>query len=109
MKNWTEADARERLGEVIRRAERCGPQRVEGPNGNGVVLSEGDFVRILADAGLDEAELCCEGGAPDGEPVSFVEFMRQSPLAEAMRSGEWPWEWDDTTRTWVLPGDAVPA
>ena len=103
------AEARECLGEVIRRAQRCGPQRVDGPDGEAVVLSADDFERLLADSGISETDLCGADDVDEGEPVSFLEFMQNSPLAEAMRSGEWPWEWDDATRSWVLPGDAVSA
>lgn len=109
MENWTVVDAQRCLGEVIRRAETGGPQRVEGPGGTGVVLSEGDFKRILDDAGLRESDLDGGDEVPGGDPVGFVEFMQTSPLAEAVRNGEFPWEWDDATRTWVLPGDAVSA
>jgi hypothetical protein len=95
MKEWTLDDARRCLGEVVRRAERCGPQRVGGPDGNAVVLSEADFKRILADAGLREDELRGPDELSEGEPESFAEFMRRSPLAEAFRTGEiTPEEWD---------------
>jgi hypothetical protein len=109
MNEWTLADARQCLGEVIRRAERCGPQRVAGPDGNAVVLSADEFQLLLADAGMREDELRGANDALEREPMGLVELMQTSPLAEAMRSGEWPWEWDDATRTWVLPGDAIPA
>lgn len=109
MNEWTLADARQCLDEVMRRAEWCGPQRVAGPDGDRVILTETDFRRLLADAGVAEDDLRGPDELPEGEPESFVEFMRSSPLAEAMRNGEFPWEWDDVTRTWVLPGNAVPA
>lgn len=107
MKDGKLAEAQDCLGEVIRRAERLGPQRVEGPDGEVVVLGADDFERLLAGSGISETDLRRDGDALEGEPVSFLEFMQQSPLAEAMRSGDWPWEWDDATRSWVLPGDAV--
>lgn len=109
MNDWTLADAQQRLGEVVRRAERCGPQRVAGPDGEVVVLGADEFQLLLTDAGIREDELRGADDALEREPMGFVEFMQKSPFAEAMRSGEWPWEWDDVERTWVLPGDAVPA
>lgn len=109
MKNWKLAEAQRCLGEVVRQAERCGPQRVAGPDGDAVVLSAHDFERLLADAGLSESDISDGDDMPEREPMGFVEFMQKSPLAEAARAGEFPWEWDDATRSWVLPGDAVSA
>ena len=92
-------DAQGCLGEVIRRAERCGPQRVGGPEGRAVVLSETDFDLLLAEAGLREADLRHDDDPPGGEPVSFLEFMQRSPLAEAFRAGDFsPEEWDRACR-----------
>lgn len=99
MKEVELAEAQECLGEVIRRAQRCGPQRVEGLGGEAVVLSAHDFERLLADAGLLESDLCDGDETPEREPMSFVEFMRTSPLAEAMAAGEFtPEEWDRACR-----------
>lgn len=109
MKDWKLAEAQKCLGELVRQAEKCGPQRVTGPDRDAVVLSAHDFERLLADAGLLESDLRDGDDAPEGEPLSFVEFMQKSPLAEAVRAGEFPWEWDDATRSWVLPVDAVSA
>lgn len=75
MKSETLAEVQECLVEVIRRAERSGPQWVKGPEGQAVVLSADDFERLLADSGILETDLCRDGDAPEGEPVSFLEFM----------------------------------
>jgi hypothetical protein len=88
MKDWKLAEAQRCLGEVLARAERCGPQRVAGPDGDAVVLSARDFARLLADAGIPESDLRGAEAVPEGEPVSFLEFMQKSPLAEAIRAGE---------------------
>lgn len=109
MGDWKLPEAQRCLEEIIRRAESCGPQRVEGAEGGVVVLDGRDFTLLLAEAGLREADLCHGDDIPEAEPMGFAEFMQRSPLAEAVRTGEWPWEWDDATRTWVLPGDALSA
>ncbi|HST61190.1 MAG TPA: hypothetical protein VLK84_20980 [Longimicrobium sp.] len=110
MKNWKLAEAQKCLGEVVRHAKMCGPQRITGSDGEAVVLSAADYKRLLADAGLSESDISDRADTPEREPMGFVEFMQKSPLAEAVRAGEFPWEWDDATRRWVLPGDAdVPA
>jgi prevent-host-death family protein len=88
MKTWKLEEAQQCLGEVVRRAARCGPQRVTGPDGDAVVLSATAFDRLLADAGLLESDLSERNDASRGEPVSFLEFMQTSPLAEAIRAGE---------------------
>ena len=94
MKDWTQAQAQRCLGEVVRRAKVCGPQRVAGPDGNAVVLSAADFDRLVrGTASLAEDDIA---GEP---PIGFVEFMRTSPLAEAMAAGEFsPEEWDRACR-----------
>jgi hypothetical protein len=88
MKNWKLEEAQQCLGEVIRRAGRCGPQRVKGPIGEAVVLSAHDFERLLADSNTLEPDLCGFDDIPQGEPVSFLEMMQESPLAEAIRAGD---------------------
>lgn len=99
MKTWKQEEAQQCLSEVIRRARRCGPQRVEGSGEEAVVLSTHDFERLLADAGLLESDLCDCDATPEQEPMGFVEFMRTSPLAEAMAAGEFtPEEWDRACR-----------
>jgi prevent-host-death family protein len=104
MGDWQLAEAQQNLSEVIRTAESCGPQRVNGPDGDAFVLSARDYKRFVIGSTFDDEE-----EAPATEPVSFLEMMQRSPLAEAMRDGDWPWEWDDATRSWVLPNDAIPA
>lgn len=99
MKDWKQAEAQRCLGEVVRRAKVCGPQRITGSDGNAVVLSAADFKRLLADAGLLESDLCDGDDAPEREPMGFVEFMRTSPVAQAMAAGEIsPDEWDRACR-----------
>jgi hypothetical protein len=99
MKEWKQAEAQRCLGEVVRRAKVCGPQRVTGPDGEAFVLSARDFKRVLADAGLLESDLCAGDATSEREPMGFVEFMRTSPLAEAMAAGEIsPDEWDRACR-----------
>lgn len=94
MNDWTLADAQQRLGEVVRRAERCGPQRVAGPDGEVVVLGADEFRRFVDGAGFSEPD-----EAPCGPVIGFVEFMRTSPLAQAMAAGEFsPEEWDRACR-----------
>jgi prevent-host-death family protein len=87
MKDWKLAEAQRSLGEVIRRATLCGPQRISGSGGEAVVLSAADYKRLLAESGVPETNLC---GADVGEgmPVSFLEMMQKSPLAEAIRAGD---------------------
>lgn len=93
MKTWKLSEAQRCLGELVRQAERCGPQRVTGPDGDVVVVSAAESDRLIGGTELQE-----DGVA--GEPsMSFVEFMRTSPLAEAMAAGEiLPEEWDRACR-----------
>jgi len=88
MKTWKLEEAQQCLGEVVRRAGRCGPQRVKGPNEEAVVLSAHDFERLLADSDTPGWDLCGFDDVPEGEPVSFLEMMQKSPLAEAIRAGD---------------------
>src|SRR5688572_13754697 len=94
METWKLTDAQQCLGEVIRRAEFSGPQRVTGPEGDAFVLSALDYERLVTGISLpDEEEVS------GGEEMSFLEFMRTSPLAEAMAAGEIsPEEWDRVCR-----------
>lgn len=115
MKDWKLAEAQRCLGEVVRRAKLCGPQRITGSDGEAFVLSAADYRRLLADADLLEPDLrnCAE--EREGEPVSFLDLMQRSPLAEAIRAGDidlerypnWPRGGDDATRPWVLPSDVL--
>lgn len=87
MKTWKLSEAQRCLGELVRQAERCGPQQVTGPDGDVVVVSAADYERLLAGSDGPVPDLCTSGDA-GGEPVSFLEFMQRSPLAEAIRAGE---------------------
>jgi hypothetical protein len=60
---------------------------VTGPDGDVVIVRAADYERLLAGSGGSETDLRTSGDA-DGEPVSFLEFMQRSPLAEAIRAGE---------------------
>jgi hypothetical protein len=94
MKTWKLMEAQQCLGEVVRRAESSGPQRVTGPDGDAFVLSALDYERLAT--GISFAD---EEEASGGEEMSFLEFMRTSPLAEAMAAGEIsPEEWDRVCR-----------
>lgn len=88
MNDWKLAEAQKCLGEVFRQAESGGPQRITGPDGDGVVLSAADYRRLLAESGVPGTGLCRAGDPPGGEPVSFLEFMQKSPLADAIRAGD---------------------
>jgi hypothetical protein len=88
MKDGKQAEAQRCLGEIIRRAEVCGPQRVAGPDGDAFVVSAADYERLLADADILEADICWPDDEREGEPVSFLELMQKSPLAEAIRAGD---------------------
>jgi prevent-host-death family protein len=88
MKEWKLAEAQRCLGEVVRRAKVCGPQGITGRDGTAVVLSAADYKRLIAESGLAEADFSEDDDAPAGEPMSFLEFMQTSPLAEAIRAGE---------------------
>jgi hypothetical protein len=100
METWKLTEAPHCLDDVVRHALSCGPQRVESLDGDVVVLDAEDYARLTHTADLPTPEA-------EGKSISFLEMMQRSPLAEAMRSGDWPWEWDDKTRDWVLPGHAV--
>lgn len=94
MNDWKLAEAQKCLGEVLRQAESGGPQRVSAPNGDMVVLSAAEFDRLIGDSALWEQD---EG--TDEPSMGFVEFMRTSPLADAMAAGEFsPEEWDRACR-----------
>lgn len=95
METWTIHEAQHRLADIIHQAGSCGPQRVAGPDGDVFVVSA-DAYRCMAAGDFDVLE---EGSESGGEPMSFVEFMQRSPLAEAMRTGEIdPDEWDRMCR-----------
>jgi hypothetical protein len=86
------ADTQQCLGEIIRRAETGGPQRVRGPDGDAFILSADDYARYATGFVFPD-------DAGEATPMSFVEFMRTSPLAQAMAAGEIdPDEWDRACR-----------
>lgn len=70
MRTWKLEDAKNRFSEVVRRALAHEPQRVTR-NGRDavVVMSAEDYERLLA-------------------PQDLVEFLRESPLAEALARGD---------------------
>jgi hypothetical protein len=72
METWNFDDAREHLEEVVEQALTAGPQRIARTGGGHVVV-------MRADAGEDEEE---------DSAHSLLEFLRASPLAEALGSGE---------------------
>ena len=68
---WKLQEAKNRLSEVVDRAVREGPQTITRRGEEiAVLLSVKDYRRLRK------------------PKQSFVEFMRNSPLAEAMREGE---------------------
>jgi prevent-host-death family protein len=70
MQSWKLEDAKNRFSEVVRLALSHEPQRVTR-NGRDavVVISADDYERLIA-------------------PGDLVDFLRQSPLAEAFSSGD---------------------
>ena len=70
MKRWKLEDAKNQFSEVVRRALEHRPQHVTR-NGKDavVVVSAEDYARLVA-------------------PQDLVSFLRESPLAEAVQSGE---------------------
>ena len=70
MHTWKLEDAKNRFSELVRTALAHGPQRVTR-NGRDavVVLSAEEYERLTA-------------------PADLVEFLRHSPLAEALAAGE---------------------
>lgn len=70
MKRWKLEDAKNQFSEVVRRALAHEPQHVTR-NGKDavVVLSADEYARLVA-------------------PQDLVSFLRDSPLAEAVRNGE---------------------
>lgn len=70
MRSWKLEDAKNRFSELVRRALASGPQRVTR-NGRDavVVLSASEYERLAA-------------------PRDLVTFLRDSPLADYLRTGE---------------------
>lgn len=70
MTTWTLERAKNQLSEVVRRALAHEPQLVtRGGHAAVVVLAKADYERLIA-------------------PQSLVDFMQNSPLAEAIANGE---------------------
>jgi antitoxin Phd len=70
MKTWTLEDAKNRFSELVRRTLAGGPQRVTRRGRDAViVMSAADYERLVA-----------------AEPL--VDFLRQSPFADALRRGD---------------------
>jgi hypothetical protein len=100
MKNWKIADADEELTRIVRQAVYHAPQRMTLGDGlDVVVLSKAEYARLTGET------LAENGAASDTDErrtgAALLEFMQNSPWAEAVRDGDWPWEWDDETRSWV--------
>jgi prevent-host-death family protein len=70
MRSWKLEDAKNRFSELVRRALASGPQRVTR-NGRDavVVISAAEYERLAS-------------------PRDLVTFMRESPLADYLKSGE---------------------
>lgn len=71
MATWKLQDAKNQFSKLVQRARRYGPQVVTRHGREEVVVMAIDEYRRLAGGGR-----------------SFVEFMRDSPLAEALAAGE---------------------
>jgi antitoxin Phd len=70
MQTWKLEDAKNRFSEVVRLALSNQPQRITRNNRDAVVImSADDYERLVA-------------------PGDLVEFLRQSPLAEALSTGD---------------------
>jgi antitoxin Phd len=70
MRKWKLEDAKNRFSEVVRRARAHEPQLVTRNGRDAVVIvSAEDYARLTA-------------------PRSLVQFMRESPLADALAEGE---------------------
>lgn len=82
MNTWSDRDARSCFAEVMRRALAGDPQRVRGDRpGAVVVLSETDYESLLRRPEVERER---------ARRPSLVEFMRNSPLAQAIRDGDLP-------------------
>ena len=94
MKEWELEDARKHLDAVAHLAVTKGPQRIANGREAVVVLDAEEYDRIIR--GIEPTEPPYD---ERGEPLSFVEFMRNSPLAEAFREGAFTEEeWDAACR-----------
>jgi hypothetical protein len=87
MKEWELEDARKHLDAVAHLAVTKGPQRIS-TGSEAVVADEYDRIEPT-EPPYDER----------GEPMNLVEFMQDSPLAEAFREGAFTEEeWDAACR-----------
>lgn len=90
MKEWELEEARKHLDKVTHRAATKAPQRINNGAEAVVVLPADEYDRIIR--GIEPTEPPYD---EIGEPVGFVEFMQNSPLAEAFRDGAFTEEeWD---------------
>jgi PHD/YefM family antitoxin component YafN of YafNO toxin-antitoxin module len=101
MKNWKLADADEELTRIVRQAVHHAPQRVTlNEDLQVVVLSAAEYARLTGEPLTEKrADLSANGEQKTGR--TLVELIQNSPWAEAVRDGDWPWDWDDETRSWV--------
>lgn len=97
MKNWKLADADEELTRIVRQAVHHSPQRVTlNDDLQVVVLSAAEYARLTGQPLAEKSAALSVNGEQN-----LVELIRNSPWAEAVRDGDWPWEWDDETRSWI--------
>lgn len=86
MSTWELTDAENRLSEVAELALDSGPQRITGSrSGAVVVLDEAEYRRLTGAEGVEQVS-----APPARERPSLVEFMRNSPLADAFPDGLLP-------------------
>jgi hypothetical protein len=94
MKEWELEDARKHLDAVAHLAVTKGPQRIANGREAVVVLDAGEYDRIIRGIEPTEPPYDERGG-----PMNLVEFMQNSPLAEAFRDGAFTEEeWDAACR-----------
>lgn len=94
MKEWELEDARKHLDAVAHLAVTKGPQRISTGTEAVVVLDAEEYDRIIR--GIEPTEPPYD---EHGEPMNLVEFMQNSPLAEAFREGVFTGEeWDAACR-----------
>jgi prevent-host-death family protein len=71
VRTWKLEDAKNRFSELVRRALADGPQRVtRGGRDAVIVVAEREYERLTM------------------PPANIIDFLRQSPLAAALRDGE---------------------
>lgn len=100
MKNWKIPYPDKELNQIVRQAFYREPQRVTlNDDIQVIVVSAAEYARLTGETPAQEAA-ASETDERRTE-ASLFEFMQNSPWAEAVRDGDWPWEWDDETRSWV--------